>query len=291
MQTPSEQLHKAGVLYVMATPIGHYSDISQRALDILQVADYIAAEDTRVTGLLLKHYGIQTKFFSLREHNEQQVSQKIITLLQQGHTIVQVSDAGTPAISDPGMILVNAVRQAGYQALPIPGACAAVSAFSVSGIIAAHFLFYGFLPAKTQARQAVLQQNQLLDETAIIYYEAPHRIVESLKDIAQVYGGTHTVFFAREMTKTYETYRLGCVAELLDWVQVDANQTKGEIVLVLAPMSVSIEADLSATELEVLSYLLLSMPLRQAVQLLVSLTGLPKNKVYETALTLKNSQA
>lgn len=193
-----------GILYIVATPIGNLQDITQRALAIFEQVDLIAAEDTRHSGLLLSHYGIKKPFFALHDHNEQQKAHLLVEKLQQGQHIALISDAGTPLISDPGFHLVRQCRQAGIKVVPIPGACAAITALCASGIASDCFCFEGFLPAKSKARCDKLQ-NLAEEERTLIFYESTHRILDTLADIEKTLGAERYVVLAREITKTWET--------------------------------------------------------------------------------------
>lgn len=274
-----------GALYVVATPIGNLSDISLRALAILQRADIILAEDTRVSGKLLSAYGLHKKMFSLREHNEEYMAQKAIALLQEGEIIAQVSDAGTPAICDPGARLVAAVRAASLPVYPIAGACAAIAALSVSGIDDETFYFAGFLPAKANERQRRLQEWQKIDST-VIFYEAPHRIQAALKDIAAIFPD-ECLTLMREISKTFETHLSGTAQTLLAHLVADENQLRGEMVLLLHPRKRALQEDDYNPVLAVLAD---HLPTKQAAELTAKITGGNKKYLYEKALQFKKSQ-
>ncbi len=275
-------------LYVVATPIGNLSDITLRALEVLGAADSVAAEDTRNTRYLLQHHGIaDARLLTLHQHNERGAAEKIIALLQQGQSVALVTDAGTPAVSDPGALLVTDVRSAGFRVIPIPGASAVISALSASGLSAAHFLFYGFLPNKSAARRSALQ---ILAEHPyiLVFYEAPHRIVECTEDLHAVFGDEREIVFARELTKLFESIHRCKLGEALDWLNSDPNNQRGEFVIL-----VSAAARREGMEIETertLSLLLEALPLKQAVQLAVKITGANKNELYERALALKQQQ-
>lgn len=272
----------SGILYIVATPIGNLADISQRALTTLQDVDLIAAEDTRHSATLLGHYGITNSTISLHEHNEQQQIGKLLQYLSQGKNIALISDAGTPLISDPGMPLVREVQNAGYRVIPIPGAVAFVAALSVSGLPTDRFVFEGFLPNKTQARQAHLESVQ--DETrTLIFYEAPHRLLATLQDMVTVFGDEREVVLAREITKHFETIRRAPVAELQAWVESDANQQKGECVL-LVHGAAKKSAEIDAEALRILKLMLTELPVKQAASLTAQISGLKKNALYQYAL-------
>jgi len=273
-------------LYVVATPIGNLRDISLRALDVLASADAVAAEDTRTTAPMLTHYGIEAnRLLALHQHNERGAAEKIIALLAQGQTVALVSDAGTPAVSDPGALLVEAVRAAGHRVIPIPGANAALAALSASGLPAPHFLFYGFLPNKSAARCRALQD--LVTQTCtLVFYEAPHRILECVADMQTVFGGERQIVLAREITKMFESIHRCILAEAMDWLNSDPNNQRGEFVLLVSGATAKQEG-LDAEVERILALLLKELPLKQAVQLSVQITGIGKNELYQRALELK----
>lgn len=261
-------------------------DISLRALDVLGSADVIAAEDTRNTAHLLTHYGITAqRLQALHQHNERGAAEKVLGMLQQGQSVALVSDAGTPAVSDPGALLVAAVRAAGFRVIPIPGASAAVSALSAAGLAAPHFLFYGFLPSKSAARSRELQA-LLAAPYTLVFYEAPHRILECVADLQQVFGAEREIVLARELTKLFEQIHRCKLGEAVAWLEADPNHQRGEFV-VLVSAAPPREAGLSAEAEHVLTTLLAELPLKQAVQLAVQITGLGKNELYQRALELK----
>ena len=272
------------VLYVVATPIGNLQDITLRALEVLKQADLIAAEDTRVTGNLLKHFGIAAKLISVREHNEQAGALKIIDALRSGHAVALVTDAGTPAVSDPGARVVAAVRAAGLTVIPIPGANAAVTALSAAGFNTPHFLFYGFLPAKGGERRTALQSLLALPYT-LVFYEAPHRVADTIADLVTVFGETREIVFARELTKTFEEIHACPLSEATAWVAADPNRERGEYVLIVSGAA---EQEKSAVETQrVLEVLLSELSVKQAAKLAAQITGEKKNYLYDLALKLK----
>ena len=276
-------------LYVVATPIGNLRDISLRALDVLGSADVIAAEDTRNSGHLLTHHGIAAnRLMALHQHNERGAAEKVIALLAQGQSVALVTDAGTPAVSDPGALLVADVRAAGYRVIPIPGANAALAALSASGLPAPHFLFYGFLPNKSAARRSTLQDLIALPYT-LVFYEAPHRILECVADLHSVYGGERQIVFAREITKLFESIHRCTLAEAMDWLNADPNNQRGEFVLLISGAAAQAEG-LDAEAERVLALLLKELPLKQAVQLAVQITGVSKNELYQRALEIKEQE-
>ncbi len=231
-------------LYIVATPIGNLRDISLRALDILAAVDVIAAEDTRVTAHLLAHHSITKKMVALHQHNERATAKKIVNLLAQGNSVALVTDAGTPGISDPGVILVNMVRDNGYKVVPIPGANAAICALSAAGIAAPHFLFYGFLPASAGQRRRQIEELKSQPYT-LVFYETPHRILECVAALAEVLGTHRQLVIARELTKLFETIHICTLDNALAWLQADTNRQKGEFVLLLSGAEIQEEKGLS----------------------------------------------
>ncbi len=273
-------------LYVVATPIGNLSDITLRALDILAKVDVVAAEHIQNSKHLLASHSISAKWISLHQHNETAVADKILALLASGGCVALVTDAGTPGISDPGAILVQRVRAQGYSVIPIPGANAAVCALSAAGITNPHFLFYGFLPTKTGLRQRELTALQSQTST-LIFYEAPHRILECVTDMLVVFGPQRQLTIARELTKVFETIHVGTLQEILVWLQADANQQKGEFVLLLSGAEILDKSEVSEQSRHTLTCLLSELPLKQAVKLTTEITGENKNTLYQLALDLK----
>ncbi len=279
-------MNPIGTLYVVATPIGNLGDITLRALAVLKSVDAIAAEDTRHTSGLLSHFGISKKLIAVHEHNEQQSAEKLLLQLKNGENIALVTDAGTPGISDPGAVVVNVVRKAGVQVVPIPGVSAVIAALSASGITQNGFYFHGFLPASGAARRKVL--DSLKSQTVtLVFYEAPHRIVESIEDIAKVLGEDRQITFARELTKTFETIYTCAVSLASAWLQADLNQQRGEFVLLVEAALIVESQEISEEAQRVLKCLLAELPLKQAVTLATEITNLKKNDLYEFALKLK----
>lgn len=274
------------ILYIVATPIGNLRDISLRALDILAAVDVIAAEDTRTTAHLLTHHSITKKMMALHQHNERATAKKIVNLLAQGNSVALVTDAGTPGISDPGVILVNTVRDHGYKVVPIPGANAAVCALSAAGIAAPHFLFYGFLPASAGPRRRELERLKSQPYT-LVFYETPHRILECVAALAEVLGTHRQLIIARELTKLFETIHICTLDNALAWLQADTNRQKGEFVLLLSGAEVQKEEGLSDQTQYTLQLLLQELPLKQAVRLATDITGESRNMLYAQALALK----
>jgi len=276
-----------GTLYVVATPIGNLEDISARALRVLGDVALIAAEDTRHSSRLMAHFGIQTPLAACHEHNERDEGSRFIGRLQAGDDVALISDAGTPLISDPGYHLVRQARAAGIAVVPVPGACALIAALSAAGLPSDRFIFEGFLPAKTAARCARLEALKEEPRT-LIFYEAPHRILESLCDFEAIFGGARVAVLGRELTKTFETLKGLPLAELRAWVEADSNQQRGECVLLVegwqAPPG---ESAVSAEALRVLDLLLAEMPLKRAAAIAADITGVRKNLLYQAALERK----
>jgi 16S rRNA (cytidine1402-2'-O)-methyltransferase len=271
-------------LYVVATPIGNLADVTLRALEVLKRVDVIAAEDTRVTRKLLDHYHIDASLVALHEHNEKRMAQKLVQWLGQGKSAALVGDAGTPAISDPGAIAVAAVREAGYRVVPVPGASALTCALSVAGLAARHYLFYGFLPAQAAARRRELAALKRLPY-ALMFYEAPHRVLASIADMAQAFGAERGITIARELTKLFETVHACSLGAACDWLAADPHRTKGEFVLIIEG---AVQTPASDTDVEhVLHALLRELPLKQAVKLTAEISGARRNDVYARALRLK----
>jgi 16S rRNA (cytidine1402-2'-O)-methyltransferase len=274
-----------GTVFIVATPIGNLTDISAHAIEVLQQVQWIAAEDTRHSAILLNHYGIQTPLKSLHEHNELQRIQYIEETLNAGHDIALISDAGTPLISDPGYQLVTHLVQAGFRISPVPGCCALIAALSCSGLATDQFLFLGFLPNKSTARKTVLSKR--LHETATqIFYEAPHRLLECLLDMACIYGDTRQAVVARELSKTYENFQHGSLPALHDYYQAHPEQQRGEIVILVAG---SKEAATPLIEAErILKILLDVLPIKTAAAVTADITQLRKNELYQMALRIKS---
>ncbi len=274
---------KIGTLHIVATPIGNLKDITERALEVFRTVDLIAAEDTRHSGLLLSHYGIKKPFFALHDHNEQQKADLLVEQLQQGKNIALISDAGTPLISDPGFHLVKKCREQDIIVTPIPGACAAITALSASGIASDRFCFEGFLPAKSKARRDKLMEISQ-DPRTLIFYESTHRILESLADIETVLGEDRYVVLARELTKTWETIHGDKVGLLRQWLAEDANRTKGEMVLIIEGKTTVEEQEFSAESIKALALIAKELPLKKAAAIVAELYGLKKNALYQYGL-------
>jgi len=278
----------AGKLYVVATPIGNLGDISARALAMLAQADLVAAEDTRTTGHLLAHHGISAKLLALHEHNEMQRAAELVARIMAGQTVALVSDAGTPGISDPGALLVARARAAGVTVSPIPGANAAVAAMSAAGLAAPHFLFYGFLPVKSAARRTALEALRGLPY-ALVFYEAPHRVMECVDTLAAVLGGEREIVIARELTKLFEAIHSCRLDQALAWLAADANRQRGEFVLIVSGALAEADSGLPEEAERVLRLLLAELPLKQSVALCAAITGARKNELYARALELRDS--
>jgi len=278
--------NRAGVLYIVATPIGNLQDISARALDVLKAVSLIAAEDTRHSKKLLAHYGIATTLQAVHEHNERDVTDRLLQKLTGGDDIALVSDAGTPLISDPGFYLVRAARQSGIRVVPVPGPAALIAALSVAGLATDRFVFEGFLPARQAARRQRLQG--LAAETAtLVFYESSHRIVACLADMADCLGAHREAALARELTKTFETVLTGSLQELLEQLLADSQQQKGEFVVMVQGAAPRDPAAIDAASEQVLAVLLSELPLKQAASLAARITGMSKNALYELGLKIK----
>ncbi|WAB95065.1 16S rRNA (cytidine(1402)-2'-O)-methyltransferase [Pseudomonas citronellolis] len=275
-----------GTLYVVATPIGNLDDISARAQRTLREVALIAAEDTRHSIRLLQHFGIETPLAACHEHNEREQGGRFITRLLAGDDVALVSDAGTPLISDPGYHLVRQARAAGIRVVPVPGACALIAGLSAAGLPSDRFVFEGFLPAKTAGRKARLEALREEPRT-LIFYEAPHRILECIQDMVEVFGEARQAVLARELTKTFETLKGLPLGELRDWVAADANQQRGECVLLLAGWEAPEEEGIDAESLRVLDLLLAELPVKRAAALAAEITGVRKNLLYQAALERK----
>ena len=273
-----------GILYIVATPIGNLQDITQRALDTFAQVDLIAAEDTRHSGLLLSHYGIKKPFFALHDHNEQEKAHILVEKLKQGSNIALISDAGTPLISDPGFHLVRQCREASIRVVPLPGACAAITALCASGIASDRFCFEGFLPAKSKARKDKLE-NIAEEDRTLIFYESTHRILDTLEDMQSVLGEERYIVLAREITKTWETITGNTIKNLREWLLEDPNRTKGEMVLIVEgkPKSDNNE-EISPQAVKALELIAEELPLKKAAAIVAELYGYKKNALYQFGL-------
>jgi 16S rRNA (cytidine1402-2'-O)-methyltransferase len=270
-------------LYIVATPIGNLGDITRRALEVLAAADLVAAEDSRRTGQLLLAQGIEAKMLPYHEHSAPAVAERIVQTIAGGAAVALVSDAGTPTISDPGYRLVRAVQDAQLRVVPVPGACAAITALSAAGLPSDRFGFDGFLPARGEARRARLKELERALETRI-FYEAPHRILETLEDCVAVLGAGREAALGRELTKRFETLRRGTLGALLAWVREDDNQARGEIVLLIGPAADQPEGALDQASLQLLRDLAALVPARKAAKLVARYTGRPARALYDELL-------
>jgi 16S rRNA (cytidine1402-2'-O)-methyltransferase len=277
---------QGSVLYVVATPIGNLRDISLRALDVLGRVDAVAAEDTRVTRQLLSHYGIRKRMIAVHAHNERRAAGQVLALLASGQSIAFACDAGTPGISDPGAFLAAAAREAGYAVVPVPGANAALAALAAGGLEAPHFLFFGFLPPRGGERRRALAGIAGLPYV-LVFFEAPHRIVESVSDLETVLGGARRIVIARELTKLHESLHLCRLAEARAWLTGDADRRRGEFVLLVEGASAAAQEEPERGR-QALGILLAELPLKQAVDLAVKLSGARRNDLYSLALQLKS---
>ncbi len=274
-------------LYVVATPIGNFGDMSQRAVEVLQNADIIAAEDTRHTQRLLQFFSINTPVMAYHDHSDERALQRISGCLSAGGSVALVSDAGTPLISDPGYRLVRHAQEGGFAVRPVPGACAAIAALSASGLPTDRFLFEGFLPAREGARLNRL--NALRSESVtLIFYEAPHRVEASLQSMVKAFGAAREAVLAREMTKLYETIRRGSLAELVQFVSDDSDQQRGEMVVIVAGKPKgehALDADVAA----LLVRLSQELPAKRAAAVVADCTGLRKKQLYDYLLANKQN--
>ncbi|MBI6578014.1 16S rRNA (cytidine(1402)-2'-O)-methyltransferase [Pseudomonas viridiflava] len=284
MTVPVASNSTPGSLYVVATPIGNLDDMSVRALKVLREVTLIAAEDTRHSSRLMQHFGISTPLAACHEHNERDEGSRFITRLLAGDDVALISDAGTPLISDPGYHLVRQARAAGIPVVPVPGACALIAALSAAGLPSDRFIFEGFLPAKAVGRKARLDQVKEEPRT-LIFYEAPHRILECLQDMEQVFGADRPALLAREITKTFETLKGLPLGELRAFVEADSNQQRGECVVLVAGWTPPEDEDVIGAEARrILDLLLEEMPLKRAAALAAEITGVRKNLLYQVAL-------
>ena len=290
----AEKVKLEPALYVVATPIGNLGDVTERALHTLEFVDVVAAEDTRNTQSLLAHFGIKTRMIAVHDHNERHAADGVVKLIREGKSVALVTDAGTPAVSDPGARVVAAVHAAHLKVVPVPGASAVVAAVSASGEGESGFVFHGFLPPKTGDRKRAL--TALLNcAYPIVFYESPHRIVESMSDIAEVFGDARQIVVCRELTKKFETIQRLALADAVAWLVADTNQQRGEFVLVLSKPNQdgALEAKEAQTAMleRTLRILLKDLPVKQAVALAVQLSGEKKNAVYDMALKIRDGVA
>ncbi|CAG68012.1 MULTISPECIES: 16S rRNA (cytidine(1402)-2'-O)-methyltransferase [Acinetobacter] len=275
-------------LFVVATPIGHLDDMTFRAIEILKSVALVAAEDTRQSAQLFKYYNIATPLTACHDHNESNKIDQLIQRLKSGENIALISDAGTPLISDPGFKLVRAAQENQIRVVPVPGACAAIAALSAVGLPSDRFSFEGFLPSKSSQR--LLQLEKLKDETqTLIFYEAPHRILDCVTDMMHIFGEDRPVGFAREITKTFETIKKMTLKELVSFIQNDHHQQKGEIVLIVGGNPVNKDVDQDQLD-QLLLRLLQDLSVKAASQLAADLTGIKKKIAYQRALELTQNQ-
>ena len=274
------------VLYIVATPIGNLADMVPRAVEVLQSADLVAAEDTRHSQRLFSHFSIETPLVAYHDHSDDQRTAKILQRLEQGQTVALISDAGTPLISDPGYRLVREARERGFKVVPIPGPCAFVAALSAAGLPSDRFTFEGFLPAKPLAREKALQA--LAAETrTMVFYEAPHRVLDTLEAMRQIFGDTREAVIARELTKAFETIHLLPLAELVEWVRADSNQQRGEIALLVRGAAERKSSELDVEAERVMKLLLAELPPKRAAAVAAEITGVNKKLLYNWSLGQK----
>lgn len=272
-----------GTLYVVATPIGNLDDISLRAQRTLREVALIAAEDTRHSLRLLQHFGIETPLAACHEHNEREQGGRFITRLLAGDDVALISDAGTPLISDPGYHLVRQARAAGVSVVPVPGPCALIAGLSAAGLPSDRFIFEGFLPAKSTGRRARIEALKQEPRT-LIFYEAPHRLLECVTDMAELFGAARQAVLARELSKTFETIKGLPLGELREWIAADANQQRGECVLLIGGWEAPDDEGVDAEALRILDLLLGELPVKRAAALAAEITGVRKNLLYQVAL-------
>jgi 16S rRNA (cytidine1402-2'-O)-methyltransferase len=278
-----------GTLFIVATPIGNLDDLSRRAGQVLAEVDLVAAEDTRHSGRLLQHLGINKPMWALHDHNERERASSLLDRIERGQSVALISDAGTPLISDPGYVLVKAARQRGIVVTPVPGACAMVAALSAAGLPTDRFLFEGFLPAKAVARRKSLQA--LSRETAtLVFYESPRRIQGLMGDVVSVFGGEREVVLARELTKAFETFYSGVASGVLGQLEGDPNAGKGEYVVMVGGVQGGADDSASVDADQVLALLLPELPVKKAAKIAAELTGRSRNELYQRALELRESR-
>lgn len=277
-------MSESGVLYIVATPIGNLSDVSQRAISVLADVDVIAAEDTRHSGKLMQHLNIDTKLVALHEHNETQKAKWFVEQLQSGKHVALISDAGTPLISDPGYHIVRIAREAGIKVSPIPGACAVIAALSAAGLATDKFQFCGFLPVKAVAKTKELESLKQRHCTSI-YYEAPRRVVGTLESMVEVLQHDRQIVLAKELTKSFETFVSGNSETVLSWLYEEPARTKGEFVLLIEPAKDDDEA-LPEESINLLTLLMAELPLKKAAAIAAQHTGVKKNDLYKVGLEL-----
>lgn len=284
---PDRLADTQGILYVVATPIGNLGDLSPRAIEVLAGVDVVAAEDTRHSGRLLQHLGLNKTMVALHDHNERERAAGVLDRIERGGQVALISDAGTPLISDPGYVLVKEARVRGLKVVPVPGPCALVVALSAAGLPTDRFVFEGFLPAKRSARRSALEA-VVRQEATLVFYESPHRIRESVADIADTLGAEREVVLARELTKTFETFYTGTAAEVCLQLQADAHADKGEYVVMIhgaePPEGAAPELDVE----RMLRLLMAELPVKKVAKIAAELTGLSRNELYQKVLDLKS---
>lgn len=283
-----QQTDLKSALYVLATPIGNIYDITLRALHILSLVNVVACEDTRHTACLLNHYGIKQTLISAHEHNERNIAIKIIERLKQNERIALVSDAGTPTISDPGSYIIKKVRAAGLTIIPIPGVSAVTTALSISGLNSDQFYFVGFLPNKLIQRNQILKR-LIYQPATLIFYEAPHRIIETVKILSNILGALRNIVLARELTKLFETIHHCKLGEAVDWLTVDTHRTRGEFVILVQGANKNDKNNINTEE--ILNFLLTELPelsIKKLTYLAAKITGVKKNTLYKQAIQIKN---
>jgi 16S rRNA (cytidine1402-2'-O)-methyltransferase len=277
--------NRTGVLTIVATPIGNLNDMVPRAVQTLQSVSLIACEDTRHSKRLLNHFNIDKPCVAYHDHGDRQMLEKLLLRLENGEDIALISDAGTPLISDPGYRIVAKARARGITVMPIPGACAAIAALSVSGLPTDSFLFGGFLPAKTAQRKTALNEYKTATET-LVFYEAPHRVLETVDDMVEIFGQQRQGFLAREISKAFETFLQGTLEQLQQQIALDSNQQRGEIVLVIAGVEEKTASATVSAE-KVLKLLLKELPASKAASLTAKICGADKKAMYQVALQLQ----
>ena len=288
MTEAAHQVYPIATLYIVATPIGNVTDISLRALHLLSLADAVACEDTRNTAHLMTRFGLNKPLIAAHQHNEREVAETLIARLHAGERIALVSDAGTPAVSDPGARIVDAVRAAGLRVLPLPGPSAAITAISASGLLNDQFYFVGFLPSKAKQRENILHGLRGVTAT-MVFYEAPHRILDCATALAAAFEPTRQVVFARELTKLFEEIHRCPLSEAESWIRADAHREKGEFVILLEGATEAQDAEDVEAE-RILNILLAECSVKQAANLTAQITGRKKNALYERALQLKGQE-
>ena len=283
---PENTLRSA--LYVVATPIGNLGDITLRALEVLRAVDLIAAEDTRVAARLLAHFGFNKPLLALHQHNERRACARVLETLHSGQSVALTTDAGTPTVSDPGAVLVEQVRSAAFDAIAIPGPCALAAAWSVSGFPGTGFLFHGFLPARANERRRVLATLEKIPY-ALIFYEAPHRVLDTLRALRDVLGAERTVVVARELTKLFESVYTSKLGAIEPWLLADPNRQRGEFVLIVSGAGNAAAPQAEAAE-ATLRVLLGELPPAQAARLAARLSGVPRAVLYDLAVTIRGER-